>query len=331
MSTFKRGARTILPISLLLSSTSVFAQTGPWTVSEVSGPVVIRSEAGERVAERGARVAAGQQVVTRRNGNAVLVRGNEFVTVRPNTRITIAPENRERSVVQMIQDFGSAIFNIGKQPDPLFGVDTPYLAAVVKGTTFSITVTDGGAAMQVTEGAVEAATLDGGAVDLVRPGEVAMIASDDRFRLSIEGDVSRQIDSPERGVAAQVTSQAPAVTSSSPSSNALAAPSSVQANLDQARPIPDSTASAGRPVVIRAAVTSDTSNLGELTGGLVSGEVVAVGGAGSEFDDVADEDRADEDRVEDDAENTVALERNLRVEEETDRTTAEEVEPEPET
>ena len=144
-------SRKLIPIALLLSGTSAFAQSGPWTVSEASGQVVIRTAAGDRAAERGATIAAGQQVVTGSNGNATIVRGREFVTVRPNTRITIAPRERERSVVQMIQDFGSAIFNIGRQPDPHFGVDTPYLAAVVKGTTFTITVSQAGAAMQVTE------------------------------------------------------------------------------------------------------------------------------------------------------------------------------------
>ena len=125
--------RTLLPLTLLLSSTSAFAQSSPWIVSEVRGTVLVRSDAGERQISRGARVSSGQQVVTARNGNATLVRGSEFVTVRPNSRITIAPEERERSVIQIIQDYGSALFNIGKQKDPHFGVDTPYMAAVVYG------------------------------------------------------------------------------------------------------------------------------------------------------------------------------------------------------
>lgn len=204
--------RSLLPLALLLSSTSAFAQSGPWTVTESRGDVVVRTSAGSNDAQRGTQLSAGHQVVTGRNGTATIVRGQEFVTLRPNTRITIAPRQRERGVVQMIQDFGSALFNIGKQPDPHFGVDTPYLAAVVKGTTFSITVTEEGASMQVTEGAVEASTRDGGARDLVRPGEIAMIASDDRFRLNIEGDAARQVDSPQRGV----TTPAPTATPVAP-------------------------------------------------------------------------------------------------------------------
>src|SRR3546814_14786860 len=62
------------------------------------------------------------------------------------------------------------VFSIKKKLTPHFGVQTPYLAAVVKGTTFSVTVDGTGASVQVVEGAVEVSTLDGGARDLILPG-----------------------------------------------------------------------------------------------------------------------------------------------------------------
>ncbi len=275
----KLTTRAILPLTLLLSSTSAFAQSGPWTVSETRGDVVIRTADGEQPARRGVRIAAGQQVVTGRSGNATIVRGREFVTVRPNTRITIAPPQRERGVVQIIQDFGSALFNIGRQPDPHFGVDTPYLAAVVKGTTFSITVSEEGASMQVTEGAVEASTNDGGARDLVVPGEIAIIAAEDVYRLNIEGDMSRQIDSPQRGV----TTPAPAVTPAA--SVSPTTPSKTPASPVLARAVAPglsgNTASVSanarvQPAVINVAVGSSSADLDTLTNGLVSGEIGAA-------------------------------------------------------
>jgi hypothetical protein len=109
-------------------------------------------------------------VTTGADGNAVLVRGREFVTVRRNSQIRIPAGGEERSIIQIVQDWGSALFDIGKQPDPHFGVKTEYLAAVVKGTMFTVTVARDGASMQVLEGAVEVSTDDGGARDLVRHG-----------------------------------------------------------------------------------------------------------------------------------------------------------------
>lgn len=107
---------------------------------------------------------------TQARSSAVLVREREFVTLRQNAQIRILEAERSRSVMQIIKDYGSALFNIGKQPNPHFGVETPYLAAVVKGTTFIITVGNDGATLQVTEGAVEASTRDGGARELILRG-----------------------------------------------------------------------------------------------------------------------------------------------------------------
>jgi ferric-dicitrate binding protein FerR (iron transport regulator) len=78
-------------------------------------------------------------------------------------------------IVQMIQDFGSALFKIEKKSTPHFGVQTPYLAAVVKARRSRDGRGDD-AKVKVSEGAVEVSTLDGGASDLVTPGSLAMVA-----------------------------------------------------------------------------------------------------------------------------------------------------------
>jgi hypothetical protein len=66
-------------------------------------------------------------------------------------------------------------------------VNTPYLAAVVKGTTFSVTVTPAGASVQVTEGLVQVASLDGLASRFVSPGEIGMISASAPGQLSVLG------------------------------------------------------------------------------------------------------------------------------------------------
>ena len=192
-------SRLLLPLILLLfSGTPALAQNGAWTISETKGTVTVIDTRGQRPATAGLQLAAGATVRTQAKSSAVLVRGREFVTLRQNAQIRIPEAARSRSIMQIIQDYGSAMFNIGKQADPHFGVETPYLAAVVKGTTFIITVGSDGATLQVTEGAVEAATRDGGARELVLPGAVAMVAAGDPMRLVIEGETRKVIDSPAR-------------------------------------------------------------------------------------------------------------------------------------
>ena len=244
-------------LAALFCSTSALAQSGPWVVSEAQGQVAVRSGTASVTARRGVQVPAGSIVTTGADGNAVLVRGREFVTVRRNSQIRIPAGGEERSIIQIVQDWGSALFDIGKQPNPHFGVKTEYLAAVVKGTTFTVTVARDGASMQVLEGAVEVSTDDGGARDLVRPGAVAMVAAGDRFRLVVEGSERRVIDSPVRPASQAAL---PGAVPASPG----AAVSSASNGLAVAAPAQMITASFG----------SESVDLSELSGGLIDGETV---------------------------------------------------------
>lgn len=246
-------SRLLLPFFLLLfSGAPALAQSGEWTVTEVKGVVTIVDVRGERPAKAGATLAAGAALRTEARSSAVLVRGREFVTMRQKAQIRL-PAARERGLMQILQDYGSALFNIGKQPNPHFGVETPYLAAVVKGTTFVISVTGEGASLQVTEGAVEASTQDGGVRELILPGSVAMIAAGDPMRMVIEGEGRRVMDSPARGAGAPAAAPMPGAAVSEPA-----------AQNDRG------------PVRIEEAVYSTPRDLGEVSGGFVSGEVAVL-------------------------------------------------------
>ena len=250
--------RLILPLLLLVfSGVPALAQSAGWTVSEAKGAVTIIDARGSRAAKVGAQLAPGDTVRTAAKSSAVLVRGKEFVTMRQNAQLRIAPAQRERGIVQILQDYGSALFNIGKQPNPHFGVDTPYLAAVVKGTTFVITVSDEGASLQVTEGAVETSTRDGGAVELIRPGAVAMIAAADPLRMVIEGEGRKVIDSPARGTGPAAGPAAPAGGAGGSALKPAAADQSAGPRIDEA-------------------IVSTPQDFGQVSNGFGSGEVAVL-------------------------------------------------------
>jgi hypothetical protein len=150
-------------------------------------------------ARRGEAVNAGAVIETGPGARAVIVRDMDFVTIAPNSRIRVpVPQAAEAGLIDIIEEWGNAIFQIEKQPNPHFRVGTPYLAAVVKGTTFSITVSEQGASLQVTEGIVDTSTPDGGAHDLITAGIVASVSAADPHRLVVQGQQSRIIDSPGR-------------------------------------------------------------------------------------------------------------------------------------
>ena len=189
-----------LAIAAFLTAGAANAGTPQWTLSESAGSVNVLRAGVSKIAVTGSILQPGDIVAAGAKSRAVLVRGEEYVAVSPNSRVRISEPKAEGGVMQFFQEVGNAIFRIDKKATPHFGVETPYLAAVVKGTTFSITVSDTGAAIQVTEGSVQVATLDGGATQLLSPGMIGMVERGKQFRLTISGAETRTIDSPNAPV-----------------------------------------------------------------------------------------------------------------------------------
>ena len=243
-----------VPVLLAMSGTAAAAGPAPvaapaWTVSEASGDVRLVENGKTRAARRGALLSSGSIIATGANARAVIVRGKEFVVVSPRSQIRVpAPTESKGGIIQMIADFGTALFKIEKKSTPHFGVRTPYLAAVVKGTTFTVNVGNAGGSVQVTEGAVEVSTLDGGAAELVRPGTVAMVGASDLYRLSLEGGENRSVRS--QGAPAQGTVTSSVAPAAKPELHFAPAP---QAS------------------VIAHAVAEQGQSLSELTNGLLDG------------------------------------------------------------
>ena len=188
-------ALAALATSLLMTSSAAIGAVPGWTISETSGPVLIAAPGVSRAAQRGGMLAIGDVVSTGRGGRAVLVRGEEYLVVAPNTRITVADPAASGGLTQIVEQVGNVIYKIRKMTMPHFAVQTPFLAAVVKGTTFSVTVTASGATVQVVEGRVEVATRDGGASYLVLPGDIGSVTAARPGQLRVEGRESRTIES----------------------------------------------------------------------------------------------------------------------------------------
>jgi len=186
----------LMLFSAFLLASPAHAAPKQWKISEVSGQVQVERDGSTRSGTRGMVLGLGDAVLTGETGRAVVVRGGEYVIVSPKSRLRIAKPKSESGFTQFIQYAGSVLFKIEKKETPHFRVETPYLAAVVKGTTFNVAVTPAGATVQVTEGRVEVSTLDGGAIDLIVPGRVARVDAGDRQLLKVLGQDEKAIRSP---------------------------------------------------------------------------------------------------------------------------------------
>jgi hypothetical protein len=156
---------------LLLWSQPALAQAPAWIVGDAGGAANLHRDGNVQPLRRGLRLQPGDMVATGPNGRASLARGREFIVVSPNTRLTIpAAAQQDGGLTQIIQHIGRAMFNIERRATPHFGVRTPHLAALVRGTVFTVTVDDRGCRVAVTEGRVEVSTHDGSARQFVDPG-----------------------------------------------------------------------------------------------------------------------------------------------------------------
>ncbi|WP_461458837.1 FecR domain-containing protein, partial [Parasphingorhabdus sp.] len=240
-----RKLAKFIAIAAIATGTAAHGATPEWKLSESNGTVNILRSGVSKIAIAGGDLRPGDVIRTGKKGRAVLVRGQEYVVVSPNSRLRISEPKKSGGVMQFFEELGNVIFRIDKKATPHFGVKTPYLAAVVKGTTFSVTVTETGSAVQVTEGAVQVSTLDGGATQLLSPGMIGMVKNGDQFRLSITGSEEKTIISPN----------APADTSGAAASEDV---------------IASDIATGGFEGIIEAPVSESPVSLSELTGGLVN-------------------------------------------------------------
>ena len=250
---------------LLASNTEVLAaQTGAnWEIRNVSGEAqFIDQGQAPASAAVGIKVDSGDVIKTGATGHVVLARGDERITVSPSSEMGLPVENSGPFATQILQNLGTILLKVQKQPNQHFEVKTPFMAAVVKGTTFTVSVSDAGAAVHVVEGAVQVADLSGRQVQLVRPGQTATRGT----------SVNAPVDVSGVNVApASETRKA----ESAPDATGSASPQNVEKGANAIGL--DNRAAKSKGVKVAVALGSVDLDLGNATGGLMQGRAT-VGG-----------------------------------------------------
>jgi FecR protein len=180
----------ILAMALALGAASN-ARAGEgeaWSVSKSSGEVWMATTGAQQVSLGQQDVLKpGDTIRTGRNGRVMLVRGEETILVSPNSVVGLPTENREGLSTTIVQQAGSILLEVEKRNVKHFEVETPYLAAVVKGTQFRVSVNAASARIDVIRGQVEVADFRSGQVAQVMPGQVATAFAQGKPGLSLSG------------------------------------------------------------------------------------------------------------------------------------------------
>jgi len=173
---------------LATASAAFAADRDSWTVSKSSGDVWLTGSGVQRASLKQEDVLKpGETVRTGRNGRVLLKRGDESILIAPNSVVGVPAEKAEGLSTTIVQQAGSILLEVEKRNVKHFQVDTPYLAAVVKGTQFRVTIEAGKTSVDVVRGQVEVADFKSGQIAQVMAGQQATTLPAGKPGLSLHG------------------------------------------------------------------------------------------------------------------------------------------------
>lgn len=184
------GMRCAFVAALILGTASgaFAADDGVWSVSKSSGEVWLAAGGAQPVSlDQDGTLKPGDTIRTGRNGRVLLVRGQETILISPNSVVGLPAEKKAGLSTTIIQQAGSILLEVEKRNVKHFEVETPYLAAVVKGTQFSVTVGAGSTKVGVVRGQVEVSDFKTGQIAQVMPGQSATAFAHGKPGLSLSG------------------------------------------------------------------------------------------------------------------------------------------------
>ncbi|WP_375305002.1 FecR family protein [Bradyrhizobium sp. A11] len=178
----------LVALALGTASGAFAAEDGVWSISRATGEVWVATDGARQVAlSRDDTLKPGNTIRTGRNGRVLLVRGEETILISPNSVVGLPAEKKEGLSTTIIQQAGSILLEVEKRNVKHFEVETPYLAAVVKGTQFSVTVEAGSTKVGVLRGQVEVSDFRTGQIAQVMPGQAATVFEQGKPGLSLSG------------------------------------------------------------------------------------------------------------------------------------------------
>lgn len=146
------GSLLLLPCLVLLPTGAVRADD--WVVARLRGQVSAFDNGGWQPLERGSVVDDHRRIRSADGSHVVFTRDKESLELTGATEIRIYDRAGER-MTTILQAYGTVAIEAEHLNVQHFSVQTPYLAAVVKGTKFTVTSNDQGSQVAVSQGMVQ--------------------------------------------------------------------------------------------------------------------------------------------------------------------------------
>ncbi|WP_193335850.1 FecR family protein [Devosia beringensis] len=165
-----------LSLSFLLLFIAVPSMAAEWQVDRLRGEVTQMLDGSWQPVRRGDMIDDDRLLRTASNGRAGLSRGAETIELEGDTQIRIVDAGPDM-MTTVLQDFGTVSIEAERRNVQHFSVQTPFLAAVVKGTRFTVRSNGSGASVDVDRGEVQVQDTINDLVVNVRPGQEATVTN----------------------------------------------------------------------------------------------------------------------------------------------------------
>jgi hypothetical protein len=163
-------------ILMLLLPWRLAAADGDWQVAKATAQVKYTTDkVSWHPVRPGMLVPNGAWIATGPRGRAILRRNVESITFHPQTLASIVTTQSTIRRTAVIQPQGTLDLEIEKRAVPHTVVETPFLAAVVKGTAFSVSIDKRSAAVSVRHGLVGVKSFQTGQQADIGPGQSASV------------------------------------------------------------------------------------------------------------------------------------------------------------
>ncbi|WP_407155844.1 FecR domain-containing protein [Bradyrhizobium sp. STM 3557] len=177
----------VAAFAMVAGSTAWAADGDPWSVSKSSGEVWVTTQGAQQVALGSDVLKPGDTIRTGHNGRVLLTRGAETILIAPNSVVGLPTDAQDGMATTILQRAGSILLDVERRNVKHFEVETPYLAAVVKGTQFRVTIEAGRTKVDVSRGQVEVSDFKSGQIAQVTPGQSVISFASGRPGLHLSG------------------------------------------------------------------------------------------------------------------------------------------------
>jgi len=150
-----RPLRLFMLAAFAVLAAASAAAADSWTAVRLRGVVLQLVDGAWQPVHRNDVVPDETLIRTTNNGYVDFTRGAETVSLGPTTQIQIFDKGGPKPFTTVKQAFGVVTVDAEVENVQHFAVETPYLAAVVKGTKFIVTSGSKGATVKVLRGHVE--------------------------------------------------------------------------------------------------------------------------------------------------------------------------------